>query len=147
MLESLCCLQYLEQECCINVSEVLIFMLLSALRRALISLHCPGSQVLTLVEMPHLSISAWRRCLQMGVRLGHQFLEVNYSIDKCLKCMHELEGIMSPCKEVYKNTQKTKQSKNTSFFSKSFVPSSGICSLSFDHPHHGQPGTSSPSFH
>lgn len=123
------------------------FMLLSALRRALISFQCPGNQVLTLVEMPHLTSSASKKGLQMGVRLGDQFLVVNHFINKCLKCMHELEGIMSPCKEVYKNMQKTKQSKNTSFCSKTFALASGMCSLSFDHPNHFQPGTSSPSFH
>jgi len=53
------------------------FMLLSALRRALISCHCPGNQVLTLVEMPYLTTSAWKEGLQMGVSLGDQFLEVN----------------------------------------------------------------------
>jgi len=123
------------------------FMLLSALRRALISLQCPGNQVLTFVKVPHLTTSTWKKGLQMGVRLGDQLLEVNHFIDKCLKCMHELEGIISPCKEVYKNMQKTKQSKNTSFFRKPFASPSGICSMSFDRPDHFQPGTSSPSFH
>ena len=68
-------------------------MLLVALRRALISFQCPGNQLLTLVEMPHLTTSAWKKGLYLGVRLDDQSLEVNHFVDKCLKCVHELEGV------------------------------------------------------
>jgi hypothetical protein len=44
-----------------------VFMLLIALKMALISFQCPGNQVLTLLEMCHLTTSAWKKGLQMGL--------------------------------------------------------------------------------
>jgi hypothetical protein len=71
---SLCCLQYLEQECCINVSEVFSSCTAECTEEGLDQLAVPWESGFTLVEMPHLTTSALKTGLQTVIRLGDSSL-------------------------------------------------------------------------
>jgi hypothetical protein len=79
-----------------------------------------------------------------GGWLNH-FFEVDQFIKRFLKFKLNMEAVMAPYSDAYKDMQKAKQAKITSFFTKSSVFSSVLHSVLFDHPHKFQSGTPTSS--
>jgi hypothetical protein len=77
----------------------------------------------------------------MADDLVDHFYEVDDFMERCLKFKREMEAVMAPCKDVYKDVQnKAKQPKIT-FFTKSSVSPSAMHFVYFHHPNNFQPGT------
>uniref|UniRef100_UPI0035902DA6 tigger transposable element-derived protein 1-like n=1 Tax=Myxine glutinosa TaxID=7769 RepID=UPI0035902DA6 len=72
-----------------------------------------------IVERPQLTISTVKKGLQMADDLVDHLFEVDHFMERCLKLKREMDTVMAPSKEVYKDMQtKAKQMKITSFFTK-----------------------------
>jgi hypothetical protein len=98
---------------------------------------CAGAR-----SRPKLTISAPKKGLQMADDFGDHFFELVHFMDRCMKFKREMEAVMAPYKEVYKDMRKqTKHPKITS----STVFSYAIHSISFDYPDNLQPGTPTSS--
>jgi hypothetical protein len=82
----------------------------------------------------------------MAHDLLDHFFQVGHFMERCLKFKREMEAVMAPYKDVYKDMQnKAMQPKITSFFTKSSVFPSAMHSISFHHPDNFQPGTPTSS--
>jgi GTP1/Obg family GTP-binding protein len=88
----------------------------------------------TLVEMSQLTTSALKNGLQMVFDLHYRFFEVQFLLDRCMKCKYELDSLIALYQEVYKNMQKfAEQSTVISFFTESSVSRSAMHFRSLEH--------------
>jgi hypothetical protein len=73
--------------------------------------------------------------------LVHYVFEINHFMDKCLIFKHEIETVVPPYKEMYKDWQKKAEHlKMAPFFIKYSVSPSAMHSMPSDHHDNFQPG-------
>jgi len=85
--------------------------------------------------------SALKKCFQIGYDQVCYVFKINHFMDKCLKFKHEIETVITPYKEMYKDMQKKGEHlKMAPFFIMSSVSPSAMHSMPSDHHDNFQPG-------
>lgn len=81
----------------------------------------PDKESGTVMEEPKLITSAVKKGLQMADDPADHSCEVHHFMNRWVKFQHEMEGIMSAYKAIYRSTQKAAQSKIIYFFAEPSV--------------------------